>query len=82
MIVEVVCNLLMHCVLGVIGLFPTIPPIDASFLDGVIQVFSLVDTFVSLKVVSACFVVIFLFMNIQVVWSIIMWVVRKIPGIE
>lgn len=82
MIVETICNILCACVLGAIGLFPTIPQIDTSFLSGFFRVLSTVDAFVSLKVVSACFVIIFLFMNIQVIWSLVMWVMRKIPGIK
>lgn len=84
MIVEAICNVLAGLVLGVIKLFPTLPKLDTSFLDGIIQVFSLIDTFVSLRVLSVCFTVYFTFMNIQTVWSVIMWVVRKLPfvGVE
>lgn len=82
MIVEAICDFLGFLVLGIIDLFPTIPLIDTSGLDGVFNVVGLIDTFVSLKTVSACIVVIFIFMNAQLIWSVIMWVVRKIPGLE
>jgi ABC-type sulfate transport system permease subunit len=82
MIVEAIFNLIALLILGVISLFPTIPIIDTSGLDGLFNVLSLIDSFVSLRAVSVCFVVIFIFMNIQIVWGIIMWVVRKIPGVE
>lgn len=82
MIIEFICNVLAAVLLGVIKLFPALPKIDTSFLDDVIRALSLIDTFISLRVLSGCFLVVFLFMNIQTIWSVIMWVVRKLPGVE
>lgn len=82
MIVEWIINGVAFVVLGVVNLFPTIPQIDTSYLDGVIQVISLVDTFVSVKVVAVCLALVFLLLNSRLVWSVIMWVVRKLPGVE
>jgi hypothetical protein len=82
MIVEVVYGIITSLIIGIINLFPKIPAIDTSGLDGIFNVLSLLDTFVSLRVVSVCFVVVFVFMNAQIIWGIIMWVVRKIPGVE
>lgn len=82
MIIEAILNAMFAVILGVVNLFPTLPKIEITFLDGIFQVFSLVDTFVSLKTVSYCLVTVFFFMNIEVVWSVIMWVVRKIPSIN
>lgn len=82
MIIEAVFNIIALLILGIINLFPTFPVLDMSGLDGIFQALSLIDSFVSLKTVSICFVVIFIFMNIEVLWGVIMWVVRKIPSIE
>ncbi len=82
MIIEAIVTMLSNLVIGIINLFPTIPKIDTSGLDGLFGVLSLIDQFVSLTAVSVCFVVIFIFMNAQVIWGVIMWVVRKIPTIS
>ena len=82
MIIEAIMNVIAFVILGVIKLFPTIPQIDTSFLDGIIRVFSLIDTFVSLRVLSGCIVVFLVVMNLRTIWSVIMWVVRKIPSIN
>lgn len=53
MIIEAIVNLIGLLLMGIIKLFPKIPEIDTSYLDGLIRVLSLADTFVSLKVVNA-----------------------------
>lgn len=82
MITEAIVNVLVFIVLGVVKLFPTIPEIDLSFMDGLIRVLSLVDSFVSLRVLAACLVTLFVFMHLSTVWSMVMWVVRKLPMLE
>lgn len=84
MIVEAIFNLIKALVLFIIGLFPTLP--DMSFLSSsiqpVINVLASIDSFVSVPLVAGCFVALIVFMNIDFVWSIIMWVIRKIPGVS
>jgi hypothetical protein len=82
MIIEAILNVLVSLLLGVIGLFPSFPHIRFDFLDGVVRVLSLADTFVSLGVLSVCFAVVLVLQNAHVIWGVIMWVVRKIPGLE
>lgn len=82
MIVETILNFLVGIVLGIIKLFPTIPKMNLDFLNWIIRMFSLVDLFVSLRVLSTCLVVIFVVMNARLIWSVIMWVVRKIPFLK
>lgn len=82
MIFENIGNAFVSVVLGIIRIFPTIPTVDLSFLNSFIRVLSLVDTFVSLRILSASIAVIFVVMNIRTIWSVIMWVVRKLPGIS
>jgi len=82
LIVETILNFLVGIVLGIIKLFPTIPKMNLDFLNWIIRMFSLVDLFVSLRVLSTCLVVIFVVMNARLIWSVIMWVVRKIPFLK
>jgi len=82
MITEFLLNLVRFVIVGIITIFPTIPRIDLSFLDGVFMALSMVDLFINIGVVGVCLSVILVFMNIQLIWGIIMWVVRKIPGVN
>lgn len=79
MIIEIILNFLVAIVLGIIKLFPTIPQINLDFFNWIIRIFSLIDMFISLRVLSACLVVIFIVMNAKLIWSVIMWIVRKLP---
>lgn len=82
MIVETVLNLIVYVILWIVSLFPTIPRMNLDFLNGVIRVLSLIDMFVSLRVVSVCLLVLFAVLNIRLIWSVIMWVVRKLPFMQ
>lgn len=84
MILEFIMNVLKSFLLFVIGLFPSIP--DASWLYGslspVVKVIASVDSFVDVGTVGLCLSLMLVFMHIDVVWGIIMWVIRKIPGVS
>lgn len=84
MIVTAIMNLLKMLLLGIISLFPKLP--DTSDLTNYVQpVFDLLrgmNQFISVSLVATCLVVLFVFANIEFVWGIIMWVVRKIPGVS
>lgn len=82
MIVETIMNVIIFMILGVIGVFPKIPALNLDFLNWVVRVFSLVDLFVSLRVVGVCLVVVLILKNAGIIWAIVMWVVRKIPSIK
>lgn len=84
MIIEALLNLLKVVLLFLIGLFPALPDMSGliSFFDSVFQLYLNVDSFVSVQLVGICIVLIFLFSNIEVIWGIVMWVVKKIPGVE
>lgn len=82
MIIEAIFNVLAFLIIGFINLFPTVPKIKTDGLEGVFNILSLLDSFINLRVVSVCLVTIYVFMNAQIIWGIIMWVVRKIPGVE
>lgn len=67
-----------------VGLFPAFPRFDslAVTLDPVAYVIRFMDLFVSMKTVSRCLLVILIVYNIKFGWSILMWVIRKIPGLS
>lgn len=84
MILEGILNLVKGVLLSVISLFPALP--DMSFLSqsvsDLLNLFVLIDSVVSVRLVGSCFTALFVFTNIDLIWSVIMWVVRKIPGVS
>lgn len=84
MILEGILNLVKGVLLFVISLFPVLP--DMSFLSqsvsDLLSLFVLIDSVVSVRLVGSCFSVLFIFTNVDLIWSVIMWVVRKIPGVS
>ena len=84
MIISAIFNLIKATILFVIGLFPALP--DLSFLAQSIQPFidllHGINLFVSVPLLGFCLGVLFVVWNIDFFWSIIMWVVRKIPGVS
>ena len=81
MIIETVLNGIVSLLLAVIRLLPSMPSIRFDFFDGVIRVISIADMFISLQVLSVCFTAVLILQNAHLLWSVIMWVVRKIPGV-
>ena len=79
MIIEAILAVIKFIVLGVISLLPTLPTIRIDYLDGVFQALSAADMVVDVRVLAACLAILFVFMNAKLIWSVIMWVVRKIP---
>lgn len=67
-----------------VGLFPAFPRFDnlAVTLDPIAYIIRLLDMFVSLELVSRCLLIILVVYNIKFGWSILMWVIRKIPGVS
>lgn len=67
-----------------VNLFPAFPRFDslAVTLDPVAYVIRFMDLFISMKTVSRCLLVILIVYNIKFGWSILMWIVRKIPGVS
>lgn len=84
MIVKLLMELLKALILLVLGLFPRLP--DFAFMRGYIQ--SFVDLIhaanlaISIPVAGTCLLLIIICYNLRAVWSVIMWVVRKIPGVS
>lgn len=84
MIIEFLCEPLILLAEFLVRLFPAFPRFDnlAVTLGPVAYTIRFVDMFVSLKTVSACLLVILVVYNIKFGWSILMWVLRKIPGVS
>lgn len=84
MVIEFFCNIffaLLHFLIGLFPKFPTFSNLNTS-LAPFFYVIGLINTFISFRVVSMCLITILIVYNIKFVWSILMWLVRKIPGVS
>lgn len=84
MIIGFIFNAIFFILNFLIGLFPRFPSFKSLevSLQPVYYVLSFINTFISLKAVSMGLVIVLLIYNLKFVWSIIMWLVRKIPGVS
>lgn len=84
MILQAILSVLKALILFVIGLFPKLP--DVSFIRGYVVPFvelaRSVNMVLDVKVVGSCLTLILLVYNARAIWSIIVWAVRKIPGVS
>lgn len=84
MIVECLCIVffgLANLLLGILPTFPSFETLNVS-IASVLYVFGLVNNFVSVSLLGNCLLIILIVCNIRFVWSILMWLVRKIPFIS
>lgn len=83
MILKLIMELLKFFLLFIIGLMPAVPDVSGmvSFINPVFTLLGGLNNFVSVSVAGTCLTVLLVFMNIEFIWGIIMWVVRKIPGV-
>lgn len=84
MILEFICNILFklaHLFISLIPKFPAFEQLNVS-LAPVFYVIKLFNIFVSVRTLSVCLITILIVYNIKFVWSILMWLVRKIPGVS
>ncbi len=84
MIVQFLCEPLIILAEFLVGLFPAFPRFDnlAVSLSPIAYIIRFVNLFINLKTVSLCLLVILVVYNIKFGWSILMWVIRKIPGMS
>lgn len=82
MIVEGFLAVIKFIVLGIINMLPTIPTINIGYLDGVFMALSMTGLLINVGVVATCIGVLFLVMNAQLIFGVIMWVVRKLPFVK
>ena len=85
MIFEGILNVFKFLALFIISLMPTFPDFSDALstgLDPFFDVLFSIGAFVDLGVLSTCLVILFVVMNIDFIFAIIMWIVRKIPGVS
>lgn len=86
MIIQSLLDLVKAFILFIIGLFPTLPETQFNtlfdYLQPVADVINSADMFINIPVCVTCVGLIFLVYNARAIWSLIMWVVRKIPGVS
>lgn len=84
MIIKLLMELLKALIMLVISLFPTMPAVSwlSDFVANFAKMMQSIGIFISLPTVSLCFVLIMLCYNARAIWSLVMWVIRKIPGVS
>lgn len=84
MLLRLICEPLIILAEFLIGLFPAFPRFDAltAALDPIAYVIRFLDLFISMRTVSRCLLIVLIIYNIKFGWSILMWVIRKIPGVS
>lgn len=84
MIIEFFCNIFFALAHFLINLFPRFPAFDQLnvSLSPVFYVIKFVNTFISIPVVGRCMIIILIVYNLKFVWSILMWLIKKIPGVS
>lgn len=71
-------------VLFLIGLVPKLPDLSGlkPAVDALFTCYENLDSFIDVRVCCICVLALILVANAQLIWAIIMWVVRKIPGVS
>ncbi len=84
MLIETIMGWLKDFVLFLISLLPEIPDLSGlkPFVDALFQCYVNLDSFISIRACCICVVALILIYNVQFIWGVIMWVVRKIPGVS
>lgn len=84
MILEFICNIFFALANFFVGILPTLPSFSSlnASMAPLFYVIRFVNMFVSVKVVGNCLLIILVVYNIKFVWSILMWLIRKIPGVS
>lgn len=84
MIVKFFCNILFslaHLFINLIPKFPSFQQLNVN-LSPLFYVIKFVNLFINIRVVGVCLLIILVVYNIKFVWSILMWLIRKIPGVS
>lgn len=84
MVLQAILEALKSLILFVVGLFPRLPDVSfiRSYVFSFVELARSVNMVLDLKVVGSCFTLILLVYNARAVWSVIIWAVRKIPGVS
>jgi len=85
MIFEALLNIFRTIALFVIGLIPQLHWIGTwanTSLDPLFDVLISANMFIDLPVMIGCFLAVIIVNNAQFLWSLLMWILRKIPGVN
>ncbi len=82
MILEALLTAIKYVLYGLIFLLPKMPTVRLDYLDGIFQLMSTADLLINVRVFGGCLVTLIVAMNIELIWGVIMWVVRKLPGVN
>lgn len=84
MITEFLCNIFFWLANFFISLFPTFPSFGDLRISQSPMLLAVGEfgRFVDLRVLSTCLLILLVVYNIKFVWSILMWIIRKIPGVS
>ncbi len=83
MILEFIMNIIKAFLLFIISLFPVLPDMTSfiNLIAPIVEVLAQVNHLIDIRVLSACLVAMILMANAELILGVIMWVIRKIPGV-
>ena len=66
------------------NIFPKFPSFDGlnASMSPLLYVVKFVNMFISVSLLSRCVIIVLIVYNLKFVWSILMWLIRKIPGVS
>jgi len=85
MILEALINIFRAIALFIIGLIPQLHWVGNwmnTSLDPLFDVILSANMFINVPVMVGCFLSIIVVSNAQFLWSLLMWAIRKIPGVN
>lgn len=84
MILEMIFDVFFFFARFIVGLFPAFPRFSSlnTSLSPLFTVVALINNFISIPLLGRCLLIVLVIYNLKFVWSIIMWLVRKIPGVS
>lgn len=84
MIIEGLCNIffaLAGFVVSLLPKFPSFAGLNVS-IQPLIYAFQTINSFISIKLIGSCMLILLVIYNLKFLWSILMWLIRKIPGVS
>ena len=85
MIFEGLLSIFRSIALFVINLIPPMNNVGNwvnTSLDPLFDVIIAANMFINVPVMAGCFLAVVMVSNAQLLWGILMWIVRKIPGVN
>ena len=84
MIIELFCNIFFALAHFLINLFPKFPSFNGlnASMSPLLYMVKFVNMFISVSLLSRCMIILLIVYNLKFVWSILMWLIRKIPGVS